>query len=542
MPSADIPDYEDVYAALSVAALDREIFPDGKFNAAIACCDRWPLAAVALRWIDKQGRGHDWTFGELARRSRQFANLLVARGVRPGDRVAGLLTRRPELVVTLLGAFRAGAVYQPVFTAFGPRAIEARLISGEPELVVADADQTRKLDGLDFLAGKVLSFKSDEGGKSDFWDLLDRYPDSFAAVPRAVADPFLILFTSGTTGTPKGVLAPLSLLRAVWVYMRYAVDLRADDRFWNLADPGWAYGLYYAVIGPLLLGQATMMNESGFDPAAACKLIERFGVTNLAGSPTAYRALMAADPAIVAPLKGKLRVVSSAGEPLNPEVIRWFDRALDTPILDHFGQTEVGMALCNHHGLHHRRQPGSMGFSMPGFRTVVIDDAGKELEAGQPGQLAVDRAASPLFWFDGYWRRSQQPFVGQYYTTGDTAELNDDGSISFVSRADDVITSSGYRIGPFEVESALLEHPAVLEAAVIGKPDPQRTEIVKAIVVLRPGIRPSAALGEELQAFVKTRLSAHAYPREVAFTEELPKTPSGKIQRFILRAAETSPS
>lgn len=331
---------------------------------------------------------------------------------------------------------------------------------------------------------------------------------------------------------------PLRALLAFGAYMRDAVDLRAEDRFWNIADPGWAYGLYYAITGPLLLGHATTLYEGSFTVESTYDVIDRLGITNLAGAPTAYRLLMAAGPDAAAPVKGKLRVVSSAGEPLNPEVVRWFDAALAAPIHDHYGQTELGMVVNNHHGLAHPVHPGSAGLAMPGYRVAVIDDANHELGPGQPGNLAIDIAQSPLLWFGGYWRQDTPAIAGGYYRTGDNVELEPDGSISFIGRADDVITSSGYRIGPFDVESALIEHPAVSEAAVIGVPDPERTEIVKAFVVLSRGYEAGQDLADALSQHVKRRLSAHAYPRAIDFVEALPKTPSGKIQRFVLRKME----
>jgi acetyl-CoA synthetase len=240
----------------------------------------------------------------------------------------------------------------------------------------------------------------------------------------------------------------------------------------------------------------------------------------------------------MAKLRGKLRVVSSAGEPLNPEVIRWFKEVLDVPIYDHYGQTEVGMVVCNHHALEHPVRSGSAGFASPGYRIAVVDEQGHELAADVPGILAVDISQSPMMWFSGYEESRKSPFVGQYYLTGDTAEIHADGSMSFVGRSDDVITTSGYRVGPFDVESALLEHDAVIEAAVIGVPDPERTEVIKAFVILANNFAASAHLEEELGQFVKKRLSAHAYPRLIEFVTELPKTPSGKIQRFLLRNQE----
>jgi acetyl-CoA synthetase len=320
--------------------------------------------------------------------------------------------------------------------------------------------------------------------------------------------------------------------------MRYAIDLRPEDAYWNIADPGWAYGLYFAVIGPLLLGHATTLYNGPFTAESTYRVIDKYGITNLAGAPTAYRLLMAAGEEAAGRARGRLRVVSSAGETLNPEVVTWFETNLDCPINDHYGQTEIGMVVCNHHGLRHPINLGSAGLPVPGFAVAVVDDEGKEVACGTSGILAVDRKRSPLFWFQGYWQQATTCWVGDYHLTGDTVRQNADGSISFVGRADDIIISSAYRIGPYEVESALVEHPSVVEAAVVGKPDPERTELVKAFVVLRSDYQPAPGFAEELQRFVKTRLAAHAYPREIEFMEQLPRTPSGKLQRFILRQRE----
>jgi acetyl-CoA synthetase len=323
------------------------------------------------------------------------------------------------------------------------------------------------------------------------------------------------------------------------VYMTDAVDLRPEDAYWNIADPGWAYGLYYAVTGPLLLGHATTFTDAPFSVETAYRMIADYRITNLAGAPTAFRLLMAAGDAPAKAIKGHLRVVSSAGEPLNPEVIHWFDETLGAPIRDHYGQTEIAMVVNNHHRLKHAVHPGSAGLPMPGHRVVVLDPEGQELGPEQPGELAIDMTRSPLHFFRGYHQQATPAISGGYYRTGDNGRQETDGRFTFIGRNDDVITSAGYRIGPFEVESALIEHRAVGEAAVVGKPDPERTEIVKAFVVLRDGFSASEALAEELRVHVRARLSAHAYPREIAFVPALPKTASGKIQRFLLRQQET---
>lgn len=530
--------YQDAFAERVSGTLDA-------INACVECCSRHALPGrIALFWEGRDGSSESWTFTQLDQLSARFANFLQEQGVQPGDRVAGLLPRTPELLVTILGTWRAGAVYQPLFTAFGPKAIEHRVQSSGARLVVTDGANRAKLDEVEGCPA-VVTVAGAKGrglvrGDFSFWAEVERRPADFAPVMRRGDDPFLMMFTSGTTGPAKPLLVPLKAIAAFAGYMRDAVDLRPEDAFWNLADPGWAYGLYYAVTGPLALGHPTTFYDGPFSIESTCRVINKYGITNLAGSPTAYRLLIAAGEAAAGPLRGKLRAVSSAGEPLNPEVIRWFANELGTTIHDHYGQTELGMVLCNHHALGHPVRMGAAGFASPGHRVVVVDDEAREQAPGQPGTLAIDMTQSPMCWFAGYHGTRTGAFVGDYYLTGDTAELNDDGSISFIGRADDVITTSGYRVGPFDVESALIEHPAVVETAVIGKPDPERTELIKAFVVLDPAQRASPELAEELRLHVRNRLAAHAYPREIEFVAELPKTPSGKVQRFILRNQEVA--
>ncbi|PBC19745.1 MULTISPECIES: acyl-CoA synthetase [unclassified Mesorhizobium] len=539
-----LPRYEDAVAAFriedEIARLDGD--PATGINAYVECCGRHAGEnRLALRAISAGGELRQFSFDDLADMSGRVANLLKDAGVGPGDVVAGMLPRIPELIALILGTWRIGAVYQPLFTAFGPKAIEHRLGYSGAKLVVTNPANRGKLDEIETCPPIATLLGPGDAlpqGDIDFRAALASASPDCEPVMRKGDDLFMMMSTSGTTGLPKGVPVPLSALLAFGAYMRDAIGLRPDDVFWNIADPGWAYGLYYAITGPLLLGIATTFNEGAFNARNTYDVIERLGVTSLAGSPTAFRLLLAEGPEAAARIKGRLRVVSSAGEPLNPEVIRWFDAHLAVPIHDHYGQTENGMMVNNHHGLSHSVRAGSAGFAMPGYRMVVLDDEGNELGPNQPGILAVDIANSPLRWFDGYHQAETPAIAGGYYRTGDTVEYEPDGSVSFIGRADDVITSSGYRIGPFDVESALIEHPAVNEAAVVGVPDPQRTEIVKAFVILAPAYQASPDLAEELAQHVRKRLSAHAYPREIDFVAELPKTPSGKIQRFLLRKAE----
>lgn len=512
-------------------------------NACYECCDRHANSdAIALFWYGKDGRKEQYSFRELKKYSSQFANFLKSQGIGKGDRVSGLLPRTPELIITILATWRIGAVYQPLFTAFGPKAIEHRIQLAQSKLVVTDLANRDKLSEISHCPAivtvhaetQVETYPQD----LSFWTVLNRQAEACEIEMLNIDEPFLLMFTSGTTGPAKPLKVPLKALIAFAGYMQNAIGLSPEDAFWNIADPGWAYGLYYGITGPLLLGHSTLFYEGCFNAESVCEIVKEYGITNLAGAPTAYRMMMAADPAQMAQLRGKLRVVSSAGEPLNPEVIRWFKDVLDAPIYDHYGQTEVGMVVCNHHALEHPVHAGSAGFASPGYRIAVVDEQGQELAADTPGILAIDISQSPMMWFSGYEESRKSPFLGHYYLTGDTAEIHEDGSMSFVGRSDDVITTSGYRVGPFDVESALLEHDAVVEAAVIGVPDPERTEVIKAFVILANNFKATSQLADELGQFVKKRLSAHAYPRLIEFVTELPKTPSGKIQRFLLRNQE----
>jgi acetyl-CoA synthetase len=531
------------------AAFNREFTPaqveaqlvgdlEKGFNVCEEICDRWAEGdRIGLYYEGVERPASHHRFAELKAKSARFANYLSAQGIGKGDRVAGLLPRTPELLVVILGTLRAGAVYQPLFTAFGAGAIEYRLGRAGTRLVVTDGTHRSKLDTVKGCP-PILLVGRDTGapeyaGDADFEIELDARSDSFAPVRIQADEPFLQMFTSGTVGKAKGVAVPARALLSFYVYMRHAVGLQPQDRYWNVADPGWAYGLYYAVVGPLLLGNATHFNENGFTADSTYDMIRKYRITNLAAAPTAYRLLMATDDGQGDSLG--LRLASSAGEALNPEVIGWVKRRLGCPVMDHYGQTETGMTCCNHHALEHPLRVGAMGFSMPGHRVVALDTDCNEIAAGEIGQLAVDRSQSPLFFFQGYTRDEKDPFHGRYYLTGDVVLSHGDGSYAFTGRDDDIITTAGYRVGPADVESTLLEHPAVVESGVVGKPDLKRGAIIKAYVVIKPQFDASEALADELKQLVRSRLSTHAFPREVEFIEALPKTPSGKIQRFVLR-------
>ena len=537
-------DYNEARSSFSVEQLAREVLSGafgGGLNACVECCDRWAGGdRVALHWMGAGLDRRDVTFAALQADAARFANVLKARGIGPGDVVAGLLPRVPEMLIAVLGTWRAGAVYQPLFTAFGPAAVESR-VAGEggsdARLIVVDSGNRPKLDGVADCPPVVTLRRGAPARAGDGdWDAeMAGQPAVFEPVVRHRDDPFIILFTSGTTGKPKGVVYPLFALLQFAVFIRDGMDLRDDDTYWCFADPGWALGMIGTLTCPLLLGHATVLYEGPFSVESTVQVVTGLGVTNMIAAPTVFRMMRAAGEAAVAPIRGKLRVISSGGEPLNPELNRWAADALGAPILEVYGQSEMGVNFCNHQGLRHPAKVGSVGQIGLGMECAVLDDDLNVLPPGKAGVLAIDRTRSPLFFFAGYWRAETPAFQGKWYLTGDVMYRDEDDYFWFVGRNDDIITSSGYRIGPSDVENILIEHMSVAEAAVIGKPDPDRTEIVKAFVVLRGNTPPSEALAEELRQLVRRRLSAHAYPREISFETELPKTPSGKVQRFLLR-------
>jgi acetyl-CoA synthetase len=537
MTDHSVPDYDDFYDGFDAASF-QATFGGGNtdgLNVCVECCDRHASGdKIALAWESADGTSGTVTFADLKTQSARFANLLVENRIGPGDRVAGLLPRIPELLCVLFGTLRAGAVYQPLFTAFGPKTIEQRLEGSQAKLIVTDTVNRPKLDDISNRPLVMTIGKAPDGDIS-FHAALDRQPGTFKPVLCCPEDPFLMMFTSGTTGPPKGVNVPIAALPAFAAYLKYGVDLRPDDKFWNVGDPGWAYGLFHGAIGPLQLGYPTMLVDGAFTVERTCEIIRKHGITNFTGTPTAYRLMVAAGNMVRSAIRGQLRVASSAGEHLNPEVVRWFDEELQCTLHNQYGQTEVAMILLNHHGLKHAVRVGSAGRAMPGYSLAVVDEAGNPLANGEPGILAIDRVRSPLFWFAGYAGREGLDWVGDYYLTGDAAKRHEDGSYSLLGRGDDVISSAGYRIGPFDVESCLIEHASVMESAVVGKPDEERGQIVKAVIVLNGGFEASDALSETLRLHVRNRLGAHAYPREISFVGSLPKTPSGKVQRFLLR-------
>ncbi|AQA22257.1 hypothetical protein BTZ20_2268 [Rhodococcus sp. MTM3W5.2] len=518
--------------------------------AADLLCDRHPDTDVAFTVIEGDLTSRDLSYGELRAESTRFAAALAELGVEPGDCVATLMGKSAELVVALLGIWRRGAVHVPLFTAFASPAIAFRLASSGAKFVVSDQNQLAKLaPGEDIPADApwrviVAAGEPESADQLRFADLLAAHTaedPAGAAVAVGGNGPLVQLFTSGTTGTPKGVPVPVRALASFHAYQEFGLDVRSDDVFWNAADPGWAYGLYYALLGPLAAGTRSLLLHSGFSAPLTWQIIEKFGVTNFAAAPTVYRSLRADTTPVPEGLS--LRRASSAGEPLTPDVVAWSQSALGVEVRDHYGQTEHGMFIVNAwaDGLREDVRPGSMGRPLPGWScAVLLDEADEVAPAGTPGRVAIDTEDSPLMWFTGYVdapEKTAQRFSadGRWYITGDAGKTDEDGHFFFSSRDDDVIIMAGYRIGPFDVESVLVMHEHVIEAAVVGMPDELRGEVLEAFVVLRDGVEGTGELEAELQTLVKKKFAAHAYPRTVHFVPSLPKTPSGKVQRYLLR-------
>jgi len=556
--TSNVPmNYTDYYNNFDMNALFTEIFGehlDDRLNAYMACCGRHVRDGrgdnIALVHEDTKGNVTRMSFSELDNASAKVASFLLSYGVQVGDQVATMLPRTPELLIVVLAAWRIGAVYQPLFTAFGYDSLKYRMDKANTKVVFTNQENRGKFEDLAEQAKMVLVGSAADAkawGDDHYAEIMDKQPQDIDAVLLDTDAPFLQMFTSGTVGKSKGVSVPLAALSTFYLYMRYAIDLRDDDQYWNMADPGWAYGLYYAITGPLLLGVTTYFNEAGFDATQTRDFMVRHKITNLASSPTAFRMMKSSgvfedahDSAHDAKnnddTKLSLRCANSAGETLNTEVVGWLETYLACQVKDHYGQTETGMTCCAHHALAHESPVGSMGMALPGHTLVVLNDDMQVLPDGEQGQLAVVVSQSPAFYFRGYSWNEKQAFIEDYYLTGDVVERHSDGSYWFSGRDDDIIITAGYRVGPTDVENTVLEHAAVAESAAVGVPDEVRGHTIKSYVVLKEGIVGTDDIAKEIQDLVRKRLSTHAYPREVEFIAELPKTPSGKIQRFLLRS------
>ncbi|MFE1248445.1 acetate--CoA ligase [Streptomyces sp. NPDC058735] len=566
----NLDDYDAARAAFSWSAVRAELdgLPGGQgLNIAHEAVDRHVAAghgeALALRCVGRDGTVTCVTYRELARSSARFAHVLRALGLGRGDRVTTLLGRCPELYTVVLGTLKNTSVLCPLFSAFGPDPVAQRLRLGDARVLVTTAELYRRKvagqrEGLPGLKHVLIVGEGagDLPGTLPYDALTAGAPDTFDIPPTSPEDMALLHFTSGTTGTPKGAVHVHEAAVAHFATARHALDLHPDDVYWCTADPGWVTGMSYGVVAPLMHGVTVVVDEGDFDARHWYRVLaeQRVGVWYTA--PTALRMLMRTTPRDGPhdlPRSydlSALRFIASVGEPLNPEAVLWGRDVLGLPVHDNWWQTETGaIMIANFAGCDIR--PGSMGRPLPGIeatvlrrgedgRALVADGAVTEVQdPREEGELAL-RPGWPSM-FRGYLndeQRTAAAFADGWYLTGDLVRRDADGWYWFVGRADDVIKSAGHLIGPFEVESALMEHPAVAEAGVIGRPDPVAGNVVKAFVSLRPGFEPGNPIRRELLAFGRRRLGPAVAPREIAFDQHLPHTRSGKVMRRLLRARE----
>ncbi|MBL8250035.1 MAG: acetate--CoA ligase [Candidatus Competibacter sp.] len=554
-PRPQLVDYGAARADFSWAAARAELdgLPEGGLNIAWEAVDRQVRAGrgetAALIWLGKNGERQTISYAELARSSNRFANLLERSGIVKGDRICALTGRVPELFVTALGALKAGAVFCPLFSAFGPDPIRVRLAKSQARLLVTTAllyqRKVKALRGeLPELERVLLTdAAAGEPGVESFHVALAAHAENRPPPRTRPEDSALLHFTSGTTGTPKGAVHVHEAVVAHRLTGRLALDLQPGDIYWCTADPGWVTGVSYGIIAPLTNGATLVVDEGEFDARRWYAILERERVNVWYTAPTAIRMLMKAGAAAA---RGRdfsaLRFMASVGEPLNPEGVLWAQAALGQPFHDTWWQTETGAIMIANYRSQAVR-PGSMGQPLPGIEAAIVrrrSDGGVDrLGVDQEGELALKTAWPSLFRaYLNEEERYRQCFADGWYLSGDLAIQDADGYFWFVGRSDDVIKTSGHLIGPFEVESALLEHPAVAEAGVIGLPDAFAGEIVKAFVALKPSHTASESLRKELIGFARTRLGPAVAPRELDFVADLPKTRSGKIMRRLLRARE----
>ncbi len=516
------------------------------YNFAFDVVDRWGEDAekLAMLWVNDGGEEQRLSFRDFAVRSNQVGNALRTMGIRQGDRILIMSPRLPAWWEAVLGIMKIGAISMPGTTLLTPKDVAYRIQSAEAVAVITDEEGALKVeqvaDECPTLRLKIL-LGAEREGWVNYARAVASAVTTLKRAPTRGDEPMMIYFTSGTVGYPKMVLhTHVSYPIGHLVTGKYWLDLKSTDLHWNLSDTGWAKAAYSNLFGPWIMGAAlfTFDGRGRFDARQTLELLERYPISTFCAPPTAYRLL------VLEQLSGyrlpALRHCIGAGEPLNPEVIEAWQRGTGQTIRDGYGQTETVILVANFPSM--PVKPGSMGKPSPGFTIDIVDDDGREVPAGTEGDIAVKvTPRRPVGLFKEYWRNPEATsncLRGEWYITGDRAIKDDDDYFWFVGRADDVIISAGYRIGPFEVESALVEHPSVAEAAVIASPDPMRGDIVKAFVILAPGHQPTEQLAQDLQEHVKRVTAPYKYPREIEFTTELPKTISGKIRRVELRQRE----
>lgn len=546
----NLKNYEKTYKAFNWKGAKKELsfFEGGKFNAAYNAIDRhintWRKNKIALYWENEKGENKEYSFLQLSYLSNKFANVLKKIGVKKGDRVFIFLPRIPELYISFLGILKTGAIAGTMFQAFGPSGILDRLSNSEASVVVTNKELKKRIYKVKNKLPKlkkiiVVDENTKKPNEVDFQKEMAQASEKFPIAKLNPDDPAFMLYTSGTTGKPKGVIHRHLAILQEHMTAKWVLDIHDEDILWCTADPGWVTGIGYTILGVWSLGATEVIFDGRFDPETWYRILEKYKVNVWYTAPTAIRMLMKAGKDLVKKYDlSHLRHLASVGEPLNPGPIRWGIKTFGLPFHDNWWQTETGgICIANYPCLDIKL--GSMGKPIPGVKATIVDDKGKELKTGQIGNLALKPGWPSMM--KEIWKNEEKYksyFIGKWYISGDLAYKDKDGYFWFIGRADDVIKTAGERVGPFEVESALIEQGSAVEAGVIGKPDPERGEIIKAFVVLKPGIKPSESLKKELSEFVKKHLAGHAYPREIEFVDKLPKTRSGKIMRRILKAKE----
>ena len=519
----------------------------GRYNIARACCGRWAAdrARFALYWEDESGETAKYSFWDVQQEANRLCNALAALGVKRGDRVAIILPQRPETAIAYVAIFQMGAIALPLSHLFGPDALEYRMEHAEASVAIVEPATIANLwavkDKLTHLKHVIGVGGALESGVFEYESLLQKAKSDFNPVDTAAEDPSLIIYTSGTTGPPKGALKPHRIMLGNVPGFVYSHDFfpQPGDMFWSPADWAWTGGLMDALLPSWLFGIPILGYRGRFDPEKAYYLIEKYGVRNSFLFPTALKLMMKAVPAPGTKYKLNLRSIMSAGESVGVTVIEWAREHLGVTINEMFGQTEINYVVGNCQAAWPVK-PGSIGRPYPGHRVAVIDEQGQEVARGELGEIAIHKKNDPVFFLE-YWKNpdaTRDKFIGDWGCTGDQGRMDEDGYLWYQGRSDDVIKASGYRIGPAEIESCLVKHPAVANAAVIGKPDPTRGQIVKAFIVLQPGQAASQGLIDEIQNHVRGRLAPYEYPREIEFIDALPMTTTGKVQRKELRKRE----
>jgi len=552
----NLQNYLSTYKSFSYSKAKKEIdYFDGKLNAAYNAIERNAISErknkIALYWISTDEQKTKFTFKELNDLTNKFANILHSLNVDQGDRVFFFLSRVPELYYGFLGTLKRGAIAGTMFAAFGHQAIQDRLGNSDAKVLVTEPDlfprvkkiahtlpalkiilivgDPKKASRLKISGKKVISLTKLITEESTKYKTKMLKPDAHA----------FMLYTSGTTGKPKGVVHTHQAILHEHISAKFVLDLKEDDVYWCTADPGWVTGIAYEILGSWSNGASTVVHQGRFDPNTWYQMIQDYKVTVWYTAPTAIRMLQASGDKIVKKYDlSSLRHLASVGEPLNPEPIKWGLKVFKLPFHDNWWQTETGgILIANYASMDIKA--GSMGKPLPGITAAIVDDKGKKLGCNKEGHLAIKPGWPSMM--KTIWRRPKKYksyFNKGWYISGDRAFIDKDGYFWFIGRADDVIKTAGERVGPFEVESALVEHPDIIEAGVIGKPDKLRGEIIKAFVKLKPGIHSSDTLKAQIQRFIKSHLAGHAYPREIEFVDKLPKTRSGKIMRRLLKARE----